>query len=419
MFDRDKWNEIFSTMAGNKTRTILTGISIATGIFMLVILLGSSTGLQNGITDNFQDNAENSMTVYGGRTNLAYHGTNPGKYIGLKNLDYSILEKSLTQANTFAAASYIPGMEIVSYKNKFGNFNVDPVSETYRDLNKLNITKGRFLNSRDISENRKVLVMEEKATKVLFTGEKIIGEYINLNGIDFKIVGLFTTKSLNFGEGSGTLYIPMTTAAKLFNSPDHLTQIGFKVDEMSVEESKVLEKRITRILAAQHNFHPNDFNALWINNNIENAKEFKMIFDGVDMVIWFIGVFTLLLGVIGVFNIMMIVVKERTKEIGIRKAIGATPASIIGLVLLESVFITAVSGYLGLIFGIGILELFSSFDIINKFSTDVGMFFVNPQVNLNVAISATIVLVIAGVLAGFFPARKAARIKPVEALKDE
>jgi putative ABC transport system permease protein len=193
----------------------------------------------------------------------------------------------------------------------------------------------------------------------------------------------------------------------------------FTLDGVSVSESNKIEEFITRKMAFRHNFSPEDKNALWIQNNIENSKQFSAMFSGIETFIWIIGVFTIVLGVIGVFNIMMIVVKERTKEIGIRKAIGASPRSVISLVITEAIFITAASGYIGMVFGIGLLEFISSYDIIYKMYPPAAPYFLNPQVDLKIAFGATLVLVISGALAGFFPAKKAASIKPIEALRDE
>jgi len=223
----------------------------------------------------------------------------------------------------------------------------------------------------------------------------------------------------DFEENSRDIYIPITVAQRIFNNNDHLRRISFTLDNVSVEESKEIEKQITYRMAAMHNFSRDDKNALWIQNNIENSKSFAAMFSGIETFVWIIGVFTILLGVIGVFNIMMIVVKERTKEIGIRKAIGASPVSVVSLVLMEAIFITAASGYFGLIAGVGLLEAISKFNLIEKIYPPAAIFFLNPQVDLGVAVGATIVLVITGALAGFFPARRAASIRPIEALRDE
>ncbi len=420
MFSRDTWQEIFHTLRKNKLRTFLTGFSIAIGIFMLILLLGLSRGIQNGSRQNFMSQAQNSISIYGGSTNLAYKGTNPGRYIRLRNKDFPALKSIIKKGHNFAYETYIPGSIVVSYGNNFGNFDVDPVSEDFDKLIGITMTEGRFINVMDMEERRKVVIIEDKVNKVLNPSSSLLGREIVINGLRFRVAGIFTQSRFSFNQGEGgRIFMPGSTAQILFGSPDHLTEIGFMLDDMTQEESLEVEKKITRLLAARHNFHPNDLNALWINNNIENAKEFQTVFKGIESAIWFIGVFILILGIIGVFNIMMIIVKERTKEIGIRKAIGASPGEVIKLILTESIFITSVSGYLGMILGILFLEMLTRFNLIARISSNVALFLVEPQVDMRVAISATVVLVFFGTIAGYLPARHAAKIRPVEALRDE
>lgn len=417
MFDRDKWQEIFSTIRKNKTRTVLTGFSVATGIFMLIFLLGAGRGLRNGMISTFSQDATNSMQIYGGRTTKAYKGTPEGKRIQMINADFLTLKKSIEKLDVISAMSYIPGAETISYKNNFGNFNVSPVHDTYKEIKNFDILKGRFLNQNDLKEYRKVVAIQDVVKEVLFPHETAINKFININNIKFKVIGVFHQKS--FDDNSRDIYIPITVAQKIFNNNDHLQRISFTLNDLSVEESKDVERQITYKMAEQHQFSREDKNALWIQNNIENSKTFTSLFSAIEMFVWVIGTFTIVLGVIGVFNIMMIVVRERTKEIGIRKAIGASPRSVVSLILMEAIFITAVSGYFGLIAGVGLLEVINYFDLIYKVYPPAAIYFLNPQVDLGVAVGATIVLVITGALAGFFPARKAAAIRPIEALRDE
>jgi putative ABC transport system permease protein len=417
MFDRDKWQEIFSTISKNKTRTILTGFSVATGIFMLIFLLGAGRGLRNGMTNVFAQDAQNSMIIYGGRTTKAYKGTPEGKRIQMVNDDFVNLKRSIEKLDVISAMSYIPGAETISYKNNFGNFNVSPVHDTYKDIKNFEILEGRFLNQNDLDNYRKVVAIQDEVKKVLFPNETALNKYIDINKIKFKVIGVFHQSS--FDDNSRDIFIPITVAQKIFNNNDHLRRISFTLDNVTVEESNDIERQITYKMAQRHNFSKEDKNALWIQNNIENSKTFTAMFGAIEMFVWVIGVFTILLGVIGVFNIMMIVVRERTKEIGIRKAIGASPKSVVGLVLMESIFITAASGYVGLIAGVGLLEVINQFDLVYKIYPPAAIYFLNPQVDLGIAVGATIVLVITGALAGFFPARKAAAIRPIEALRDE
>lgn len=273
------------------------------------------------------------------------------------------------------------------------------------------------MNKKDIKDYRKVVIIQDEVENILFPNETSIGKYININEIKFKVVGIFSKK--DFDGNSRDIYIPITVAQKIFNNNDHVRRISFTLSDVSVEESKDIERQITYQMAARHNFSREDKNALWIQNSIEQSKGFADLFRGIEKFVWIIGVFTILLGVIGVFNIMMIVVKERTKEIGIRKAIGASPISVVSLVLMEAIFITAASGYVGLIAGVGLLETISKFNLIEKLYPPAAIYFLDPQVDMGIAVGATIVLVITGALAGFFPARRAASIRPIEALRDE
>lgn len=417
MFDRDKWQEIFNTIRKNKTRTFLTGFSVATGIFMLIILLGAGRGLRNGMLATFSEDAQNSLTIYGGRTKKAYKSTPEGKYIQMREGDYNSLKKSIDNLETISSIARMPAVGAISYKNNFGNFEVKPARESYSKVVNLDILEGRFLNAKDIANNRKVAVIQDEVKKVLFATENPVGKYISINKIKFVVIGVFHQN--NFDGNSRDIYIPITVAQKTFNNNDHLESVSLLLNNVTVEESKEIEKRITQIMASRHKFSPEDKNALWIQNNIENSKQFTALFSGIETFIWIIGVFTIALGVIGVFNIMMIVVRERTKEIGIRKAIGASPFSVINLILTESVFITAASGYIGLMAGVVLLEIIDKFHLIEKVYPPAAIYFLNPQVDLGIAFGAMLVLVIAGALAGFFPARKAAAIRPIEALRDE
>ncbi|MDE5418532.1 ABC transporter permease [Labilibaculum sp. DW002] len=417
MFDRDKWNEIFSTIRKNKTRTFLTGFSVATGIFMLIFLLGAGRGLRNGMKDVFAQDATNSMQIYGGRTTKAYKGTPEGKRIQMKNADLLSLKKSIEKMDAISAMSYIPGAEVISYKDNFGNFNVSPIHDTYKEITNFDILKGRFLNKKDIKDYRKVVIIQDVVKEVLFPKETAVNKFITINNIKFKVIGVFHQSS--FDDNSREIYIPITVAQKIFNNNDHVRRISFTLSDVSVEESKNVVQQVIYKMADEHGFSKEDKSALWIQNNIENSQSFAALFRGIEKFVWIIGVFTILLGVIGVFNIMMIVVKERTKEIGIRKAIGASPISVVSLVLMEAIFITAASGYVGLIAGVGLLETISKFNLIEKLYPPAAIYFLDPQVDMGIAVGATIVLVITGALAGFFPARRAASIRPIEALRDE
>lgn len=412
MFDRDKWQEIIHTISKNKLRTFLTGFSVAWGIFMLIVLLGSGTGLQNGVKDTFKDTATNSIWVFSGQTSVPYKGLKPGRFIRFDNADYDLIADRTPGVIESSGRFYLGSNEI-TYGGEHGTFNIRTVHPGHQFIEKTNTIQGRFLNDIDISERRKVASIGTLVRDVLFKkGENPIGKYIQVSGVPFKVVGVFEDEG---GENEQeVLYLPISTAQMVFNGADRVNMFMFTIDENAgVEESQAMVDKVTKQMAEIHNFDPEDERAIRFWNNIESFLQFQNLFDGIRLFIWVIGIMTIIAGIVGISNIMMIVVKERTKEIGVRKALGATPWSIISLIMMESVLITAVSGYIGLVLGVGLIELVSSFVPPDS------QFFQNPEVNFTVAITATIILVVAGTLAGLIPARKAASIRPIVALRDE
>lgn len=411
MFDRDKWQEILFTISQNKLRTFLTGFSVAWGIFMLIVLLGSGTGLQNGAKEEFADTATNSLWVFSGQTSIPYKGIQPGRYIRFDNADFDWIDNQLASAKETSGRFYL-GSSVVSYKGETGSFQIRTVHPEHQYIEKTLTTTGRFLNKIDISERKKVVSIGSLVQKVIFKEEDPIGKYIQINGISFKVVGIFEDEG---GENEQEiLYLPISTAQQVFNGSNQVDMFMFNIDENSgVEASKVIEQQVREKMAENHNFSPEDQRAMRFWNNVEDFQEIQNMFTGINIFIWIIGIMTIIAGIVGISNIMMIVVKERTKEIGIRKALGATPGSIIGLILMESILITSVSGYIGLVLGVGLIELVSSI-----LPPDTA-YFKNPEVNFQVAITATLILITAGAIAGIIPARKAAVIRPIEALRDE
>jgi putative ABC transport system permease protein len=411
MFDRDKWQEILHTISQNKLRTFLTGFSVAWGIFMLIILLGSGTGLQNGVKENFKDTATNSIWVFRGQTSIPYQGMKPGRFIRFTNDDFDALRNNIPQLEKASGRFYVPGNATVSYKGETGDFGIRTVHPDHQYIEKTLTVQGRFINETDLEKTRKVASIGTLIKQSLFKNEDPIGKFIEVKGIPFKVVGVFEDEG---GENEQEiLYLPISTAQKVFNGQNRLHQMMFTVGDADIEESKEIEKAIRSKMADLHHFSPDDNRAIRFWNNVEGFLQVENLFQGIRIFIWIIGVMTIIAGIVGIGNIMMIVVKERTKEIGIRKALGATPWSIISLILMESVLITSVSGYIGLVLGVGLIEL------VNKFIPANAPFFKNPEVDFQVAITAVIILVIAGTVAGLIPARKAASIKPIVALRDE
>ncbi len=411
MFDIDKWQEILSTISKNKLRTVLTGFSVSWGIFMLIILLGSGAGLQNGVENQFADDATNSIWVYGGQTSMPYKGYNAGRYINFENADYDRTKRNVKQADNISGRLYVSSSNTTSYKNNYGTYSIRSVHPGHQYIENTIITEGRFINRLDIQKREKVAVIGDLVKKDLFkNGEEPIGKYIKIGNIPFKVVGVFEDKG---GEGEmRIIYLPITTAQRVFNGGNNIDQLMFTIGDASLEDSKKIQEQVLLDMAKYHHFDPNDKRAIRVNNDLEDYIRVQNLFTGIRVFIWIVGIGTIIAGIVGVSNIMMIVVKERTKEIGVRKALGATPRSIIGLIMLESVVITSLAGYVGLVLGVGLLELI-------KANVPPSDFFMNPEANIYVALTAMALLVFAGALAGFIPARKAAMIKPVEALRDE
>lgn len=411
MFDRDKWQEIFHTISKNKLRTFLTGFSVAWGIFMLIVLLGAGTGLQNGVKDQFKDTATNSLWVFSGQTSIAHEGLQPGRRIQFTNADFDWIDNQLVGAEETSGRYYLGSSEVV-YGSEMGNFQIRTVHPEHQYIEKTITVEGRFLNEIDQEQKRKVASIGTLVRDAIFpNGEDPIGKYIQINGVPFKVVGIFEDEG---GENEKeVLYLPISTAQMVFNGINVVDMYMFNIPEgSSVEFSKEMENKVIQKMAEVHNFSPEDRRAIRFWNNVEDFLQFQNLFNGIKGFIWLIGIMTIIAGIVGISNIMMIVVKERTKEIGIRKALGATPLSIISLIIMESVLITSVSGYIGMVLGVGLVELVSSVMPPSEF-------FINPEIDFQVAITATVILIVAGTLAGLIPARKAAAIRPIEALRDE
>jgi putative ABC transport system permease protein len=409
MFDLDKWQEIFATIRKNKLRTFLTGFSVAWGIFMLIILLGSGNGLQNAVEYQFKSDATNTIWLFPGSTTMAFKGMKPGRQINFTNEDYNFVKENIPGVEEISARYYFWENRIISYKKQFGSFDMICVHPDMQVIEKIIINQGRMLNKIDQQRNRKVVIIGLPVKEALFkNGENPLGEYIRVNRVPFKVVGVFTDRN---DRDQQRLYLPISTAQMIFNGGNKIHNLTL-TSNVSVEESEVLEQTLRTKLAKLHRFNSEDKSALYIGNTIKEFKQFQNLFMGIKLFVTVIGLFTIIAGVVGVSNIMIIVVNERTKEIGIRKAIGATPWSVIFLIIFESVIITAFAGYIGLVSGIGLLEL------VNKFMP-ASDFFRNPEVDFTIAVSATLVLILSGMLAGLFPAIKAARIRPVIALRDE
>lgn len=410
LFDIDQLQEIYSTVHRNKLRTLLTGFSVSWGIFMLVLLLGSGTGIENGVKAEFKNVATNSIWIHRGQTSKSYKGLQPGRQIEFTNEDYEKIKSSLKGIEHITARYYLWDNNLVTYKNEYGAFNIVACHPDNRFLEKTILTDGRLINEIDVAQYRKVATIGTLVEKQLFRNESAVGKYIRVNGVAFKVVGV------HFDEGSERplrwLYLPISTVQKVFGGGNRVHALMFTAGEATLEEGRKMEQQVRETLAVRHNFDIDDQKALRIWNGVKRYQKFINLFGSIRIFIWVIGVGTIIAGIVGVSNIMLITVKERTRELGIRKALGATPWSIINLILTESVLITSFSGYLGLVAGVGVIELAAA-------HLPAVELFQNPRVDFKAAAGAVILLVLAGLIAGFVPARRAAGILPVEALRDE
>ena len=420
MFDLDKWEEIWRTIMQHKLRTALTSFGVFWGIFMLVILLGAGNGLQNGAMRNF-DIAKNAVFVWTNETSVPFAGFEAGRQLQLTDEDHVALAR-LDEIQTIS-----PRLRVSS---QFGNevktivrgdnsvaFNIMGDYPQFLDIKPYIIEEGRFINQLDIDRNRKVAIIGTRVRDELFAaGEPVLGEYIRIGGVPFNVVGVFNTRVM--GEQAiqelQTVHLPLTTAQRTFNMANRINWFGF-VPAAGVTALET-EEAIKDFLRTRHKISPDDRQALGSFNVEEEFKEMQGVFNGISGFSWFVAVGTIIAGMVGVANIMLIIVKERTKEIGIRKSVGATPASIITMIVLEALAISGFAGYLGLVAGVGLIEGVAA--VMAQFGMD-SDFFSNPEIDFGVAMSAIAVLVFSGMLAGLFPGVMAARVNPVLALRDE
>jgi putative ABC transport system permease protein len=408
VIDTDRWREIFDTLRRSKLRTAATALAVAWGIFMLVVLLGAGRGLQNGVEHNFQDDAVNSLWLYSGQTSRAHAGYQKGRSIRFDNHDYDALLGDIERIEHSTGRFYLSGEFTVRHGREVAAFDVRACHPGHQHIERSIITSGRFINDIDLRERRKVVVVGPQAIDLLFKGRDPLGKWIEVSGIAYRVVGTFRDEG--WESENSKLYIPITTAQTAHGGGERLDRIMFTIGDASVEESRRIADQTKRLMAARHRFALDDENAMRVRNSVESYERITSLFAAIRAFIWLVGIGTILAGIVGVSNIMLIAVRERTKEIGIRKALGATPAVIVRQIVLEALAITSVSGYLGLLAGLGVLEALRRYVPPNDL-------FRNPEANLGVVVGATMLLIVAGVLAGYFPARLAAGIKPVEALR--
>ncbi|MCB2220372.1 MAG: ABC transporter permease [Bacteroidetes bacterium] len=422
MFDRDRWQEIFHTLKKNKLRTFMTAFGVFWGIFMLIIMLGSGAGLENGVSSGMGNFATNSVFVWTQRTTMPYKGFPRGRSFFFRNDDIEALRNNIPEIKYLAPKiqgwSSGDGTNNTMRKDKTGAFSIMGEYPDWNKIDPMNIVEGRFLNELDIEQKRKVAVIGTRVRDVLFEpDENPVGEYIKIQGIYFQVVGVFVPLNTNIsfgGEKEQSIYIPLTTLQRTYNYGDIVG--WFSITSRDDVPASVVEEKVLSFMAARHTVHPDDKEAFGHFNLEEEFNQMKGLFNGIAGLIWIVGIGTLIAGVIGISNIMLVIVKERTKEIGIQRALGASPLQIMSQIITESVFLTSIAGYFGLVAGVGFVELINY--LLIKFGTDNEMF-QRPEVDFQVAILSLLILILSGAVAGLIPARRAIRIKPIDALRDE
>ncbi len=415
ILDRDKWQEILATMAKNKLRTALTALGVFWGVFMLVFLLGMGEGLRRGVFKDFGSGARNTMFLWSGSTTMPYGGYKSGRRIRLNMDDVRLIQDQVDAVDLIAPRNHVGDKPIV-YKGVSESYEVRGELTDMPEIEALVIKQGRYINQADVDEARKVAVLGGTVKKVLFDDEDAIGEHVTIAGIDFQVVGVYEPEQLRewTRQDMESVTIPISTMSRAFGVEDRVdyiicsTKSGYAVSEMEAE--------IRAKLKESKSIHPDDPSGIGGFNREERFQQVQNLFVGIELFLWFVGIGTLLAGIIGVSNIMLIIVKERTKEIGIRKALGAEPRQIISMIITESVFITALSGFIGMAIGTFLIWLI---DFLMKMLEIETENFYNPTVNPYVGLTAVTVLVVAGVIAGLVPALQAAKVNPVVALKDE
>ena len=415
---RDIITEIWQTARRNKLRTTLTGFAVAWGIFMIIVLLGAGNGLINANLEQSGNWLSNSMEAYGGRTSKAYQGLSEGRYINLNTRDLETTESEFKNTIDAVGAVYYHSATVTNGE-QYMNMQIIGIHPIHSSIVKRDLICGRFINEIDLKEKRKVLVLTNKQAKELEPKDfkRLIGKHVKVGNISFKVVGIYKEP----GDGESSAYSPYSTIKSIYGARDNsLGHIEFTFHGLNSEEAnEAFENKYRRRLNANHQAHPEDERAIWIWNGYTASMQMEQGIAIIRTALWIVGLFTLLSGIVGVSNIMLITVKERTHEFGIRKAIGAKPWNILKLIITESVIITTFFGYVGMVLGVAANEYMDA--TIGHETIDTGLFqatmFLNPTVGLDVCFEATMVMVIAGTIAGLIPAFKASRIRPIEALR--
>ncbi|MCH2198609.1 MAG: ABC transporter permease [Flavobacteriales bacterium] len=417
MFDKDKWLEILQIVLRNPIRAFLSGLGVSWGIIMLIITIGSVNGLQNGIRADSENRAANSMFLWTQQTSMPHKGFKSGRYFQLNNSDVEYLRRNLTTVDLVSPRIQLGGYNgsnNVTRGVETGAFNIYGDTPDYIDIEPNDIYQGRYINQRDIEEERKVCVIGKRVYEVLFPdGSEAVGEYIRINGVNFLVVGMY--RSFRTGEdaeeATQSIFVPITTFQKAFHFGDYVGWLSILIKE-GVNANDGADE-VVAALKARKSVHPDDPRAFGFWTMAEELEEIELVFTGFNIVGFFFGGLVLLAGIIGIVNIMLITVKERTKEIGIRRGLGATPRKVIEQIILETIFLTTIAGLGGMVFGVLLIDIVAE---VLSMSGESGSFR-NPGVKLVIVVSILAFMIIMGAFAGLLPALRAVSIKPVDALR--
>jgi len=408
MFDLDRWREIFQSINKNRLRSVMSGFTVAFAILLFTLLFGVVSGLSNSFKGAFADDAQNAMFVRSWKTSKPYKGLQTGRQVQLKNKDYDYITEEYADKLQYQSSRIYKNF-FIKYKNNADSYSVMAVNPDHQFLEKTIIDEGRYLNERDISEKTKSIVIGRLMKEDLFGERPALGKRVNVNGSSFLIIGIFSDDGGDNEERKA--FIPLSTAQMMYGNNDYISQIALGYNpNLSLDEAIAFGYKMERDMRKRLNIHPDDQSALSVRNMAEANKGIGTFMGALYAIVILIGSGTLVAGIIGISNIMIFVIKERTKEFGIRKALGAKPASIVAMVVQESVLITTIAGYIGLSLGTYILSLIGN-------SLEEDYFIKDPTVSIDIVLGATFVLIASGLIAGYLPAKKAANIKPIVALR--
>jgi len=408
MFDIDRWREIFQSINKNRLRSVMSGFTVAFAILLFTLLFGIVSGLSNTFSDAFADDAQNAMFVRVWRTTIPYKGLQSGRTIQLKNNDYNYVNDEYGNKIQYKSSRIYKNFTL-KYKNEASNYSVMAINPDHQFLEKTIIDEGRYVNERDIKDKSKVIVIGRLIKEDLFGQKPALGKRVNVNGSSYLIIGIFSDEGGDNEERKA--FIPLSTAQMIYGNNDYISQIALGYDpNLSLDAAVAFGNQMERDLRNRLNIHPDDQSALSVRNMAEANKGVGQFVGVLYAIVILIGSGTLIAGIIGISNIMIFVIKERTKEFGIRKALGAKPSSIVGIVVQETVLITTLAGYLGLTLGTYILSTMGN-------SLEEDYFIKDPSVSTGIVVGATIVLILAGLIASYIPAKRAANIKPIVALR--